>query len=466
MSSLTDEPQPPKPTPPVPSPAQLAKRPASADATPPPATPSIATSESVKFGRVAQDGTVYVRTGDTERAVGSYPGSSPEEALRYFARKYDELAAAAELLHQRVTQTDLSAHEAAENLKKLRAQVGDAHVVGDLAALESRIEQVAGEVTAKQQLEQEQRAQARAEAAARREELVAEAEQIAAQAPERTQWKSSGTRMRALLDRWKSMQRTGPRLDKPTENELWRRFSNARNSFDKNRRTWFARLDEEHAESKKAKEALVREAEALAASKDWGATAGAFKRLMERWRAAGRAHRADDDALWQRFKTAQDSFFAAKDEVVAAETAEFEANLKVKEALLVEAEALLPVTESSDSTKLESTKAALRSIQDRWEAAGKVPRKDMARVEARIRRVEQAVRDVHDKRWTSTNPEAAARAQSLVDQLEGAVGELEADLARARDSGDQRKVADAEQALQARREWLDRARAGLQEFGS
>ena len=63
---------------------------------------------------------------------------------------------------------------------------------------------------------------------------------------------------------------------------------------------------------------IVVEAEALSTSKDWGPTAGAFKRLMQDWKRAGRASRADDDALWKRFKAAQDAFFNAKDEVVAA----------------------------------------------------------------------------------------------------------------------------------------------------
>ena len=45
-----------------------------------------------EWGRVAEDGTVYVRTADGERPVGQYPEGSPEEALAFFAKRYDELA--------------------------------------------------------------------------------------------------------------------------------------------------------------------------------------------------------------------------------------------------------------------------------------------------------------------------------------------------------------------------------------
>ena len=129
------------------------------------------------------------------------------------------------------------------------------------------------------------------------EKIVAEAEQIAGQPESKIQWKSSGARMRALLDEWKQHQRDGARLDRETEGALWQRFSAARNSFDKARRVHFAQLEGTQAEAKAAKQELVKEAEALATSTDWGPTAGAFKRLMDRWRQAGRASRAQTEAL-------------------------------------------------------------------------------------------------------------------------------------------------------------------------
>jgi hypothetical protein len=413
-----------------------------------------------KHGRVDESGTVFVLTPDGEREVGSYPGATHAEALGYFTRKYDELLASADLLLQRVTHTDLPAREGSEGLAKLQEQTNDPHVVGDLAVLEARVAEIASAVEAKKSDEGAQRSAARVAGKAKREELVLEAERIAGQPEAKIQWKASGTRMRALLDEWKALQRTDAKLDRESETALWQRFSAARNSFDKARRVHFAQLEDTQSEARSAKERLVNEAEALATSKDWAPTATAFKKLMDRWREAGRASRTDDDALWARFKVAQDSFFNAKDELVAAENKELKANLAVKEALLAEAEAMLPVKD------LEATKTSLRTIQDKWERAGKVPRPDMERIEKAMRRVEQAVRDHDEKRWASSNPEAAARAQSLVDQLESAVEGLRKDLNKAQASGNAKKVADAQSALEARQQWLAQARAGVQEFGS
>src|SRR5690606_23804357 len=106
---------------------------------------------------------------------------------------------------------------------------------------------------------------------------------------------------------------------------------------------FFARLEERNAQARATKERLVARAEELSTSTDWGATSAAYRDLMTQWKAAGRAARKDDDALWARFRAAQDVFFAARAQAQASTDADYEANLEVKLQLLEEAEALLPV---------------------------------------------------------------------------------------------------------------------------
>ncbi|WP_392466431.1 DUF349 domain-containing protein [Arsenicicoccus cauae] len=439
----------------VPTPAAMPKpparpAPASPSAVPAPiAPPAGPPSNAATFGRVAEDGTVYVRTPDGEKAVGSYPGASSEEALAYFARKYDEMWAAAELLYHRVLQTGLSAKEATDDLAKLREHIGEANVVGDLPGLDAKVESIATAIEARRQVEATERAAARDQARTEREAIVAEAEQIAAQDPAKTQWKASGARIRELLDEWKKHQRSSVKLDRESENSLWQRFSAARNSFDKARRVYFAELESTQSEARAAKEKLVAEAEKLSASKEWGPTAGAFKRLMDQWRKAGRAGRKEDDELWGRFKAAQDAFFNAKDEVSAEEDKEFRANLEVKEGLLEQARALLPIKD------LGATKSALRTIQDKWDAAGKVPRSDMGRIEGELRKVEQAVRDAEDARWKKSNPEVNHRASAFAEQIERALEKENKALDTARASGDDKKIKAAEESLASRRALLE-----------
>ncbi len=450
------------PRPAAPSPAALARlaptRPSTVPAPEPPAAVSDH-SASAAFGRVDEQGRVFVREDEGEREVGSYPDATPEEALQYFARKYDELYASAALLHQRLDSPEVSAKEIADGLKSLRAHSEQPNVVGDLPALAKLVGEIDEGLATKRQEEQAHRAEAKKQATLEREAIVEEAEKIAAQPVEKVQWKQSTTRMRELLQEWKAHQRGKVRLDKDVENALWKRFSRSRNGFDKTRRAHFARLEQVRGEVKQVKLGLVEEAERLSTSTDWNATAGAFKRLMSQWRAAGRAGRSDDDKLWQRFRTAQDHFFNAKDEQAAIEDESYRGNLEVKEGLLEEAKALLPVKD------LERTKAALRDIQERWEAAGKVPRADIDRMEKGMRRVEQTVRDAEEKKWSATDPEKSDRAASMVTQLQSRIAELEEEAAAAEAKGDQSSASKLREQQQSHQMLLDQARKGLDEFG-
>ena len=412
-----------------------------------------------QWGRVDADGTVYVRTADGERPVGSYPGASPEEALAYFARKFDDLAAQIALLEQRIAAGHVSGPEAESGVARLRDAVAQSNAVGDLASLDARLDALAPLAQAKKAEAEQAKAQAKAKALAERTAIVEEAETLSAVDTERMPWKSTGDRLRVLFDEWKRLQKDA-RLDKHSEDELWKRFSHARTTFDRKRRQHFGALDEQRGQVKAAKEKLVAEAEALSTSTDWGATAGAYRTLMDRWKAAGRASKKDDDELWARFRAAQDAFFAARTAAASVVDAEFSANLEVKEALLVEAEALLPVTD------VQAAKAALRGIQERWEAAGKVPRADLGRVEGRMRAVETAVRDAEQERWRRTNPEARARAEAAVEQLETTIAGLRDKLAKAQAAGDARRVSEHEQAIAAREEWLEQARKALEEYSA
>jgi hypothetical protein len=410
-----------------------------------------------EWGRADEDGTVWVRTADGERQVGQYPGVPSDEALAYFARKFDDLVAQVGLLEQRMNAGQVSPADAESTIRRLRPAIKEANAVGNLDGLLRRLEALAPLAAQRRAEAQRARQEARAAAVIERTALVSEAEELAGADPERIPWKTSGDRLRELFDEWRRLQRDA-RLDKQTEDELWKRFSHARTTFDRKRRHYFGALDEQRNQAKRIKEELIAEAELLSGSTDWSETALAYRGLMTRWKDAGRAAKRDDDALWGRFRAAQDAFFAARHAASTHVDVEFEGNLRQKEALLTEAEKLLPVGD------LGQAKAALRDLQARWDAVGKVPRTDMTRIEARLRRVEQGVRDAEQDRWKRSNPEARARAADLVAQLETTIAGLEADLARARASGNDRKARDAEQALAARQEWLVQARRARDEF--
>lgn len=402
---------------------------------------------AMSWGRVDADGTVYVRTATGERAVGAFPDVPAEQALALFVRKYDDLAAQVDLLAQRVATGRVSPTDGTASVDRLRSAIVDAAAVGDLDALARRLDEVAALVQARRVDEQAARARAREAAREAKEALVAEAEALA----DDDRWKTAGDRLRTLVEEWKA----APRLDRHTDDELWTRFRAARATFDRRRRAHFAEQEAAEQEVATRKEQIAREAETLATSAEWGPTAGRFRELMAAWKSAGRASRTDEARLWERFRSAQDTFFAARNEVFASRDAEQRENLAAKEALVTEAEALLPVTD------LPTARALLRSIQDRWDQIGHVPRDDMERIEGRLRRVEQEVRAFGDKEWRRTDPAAQARAQDTVAALERSVGDLERQARDAAAQGNSKAATEAEEALAARRSWLEEARRTL-----
>ena len=403
------------------------------------------------WGRVAEDGTVFVRTAEGERQVGSWQAGSPDEALAFFTRKFEMLETEVSLLEQRLASTDLSPVQARATIARLTTAVTDANAVGDLAGLLARLEALNSVADQRKEEHRAAREAARSEALEVKERIVAEAERIAAEA---THWKISGERMRQLLEEWKG----APRGDRTAETALWKRLSAARNAFTKRRKSYFAGLEEEREGIRARKEELAVQAEALAGSTDWAATAAAYRELMGEWKQAGRADRATEDELWTRFKSAQDTFFQARSAVLTARDAELQQNAIAKEQLLTEAEKLLPVTDA------RSARATLRGIQERWERAGQVPRDSVDRLEGGLRKIEETLRKAEDSHWRRSNPEALSRARSTVEQIRAAITQLEAQLARAEASGDARAQQRAAEALAARQSWLAEAERTLAEF--
>jgi hypothetical protein len=403
------------------------------------------------FGRVADDGTVYVVTSDGERVVGQWPEGDPQAALAFYRTRYEGLAVEVDLLEQRIRSGALSPEDADNTVSTVRTSVVEAQAVGDLDALVSRLDALRPVIDERREARKAERAAKAKESRAAKEQIAEEAERLASG----NDWRNGANRLRELLEQWKGL----PRIDKPSDDALWHRFSSARTTYTRRRKQHFAELNEKREQARVVKEKLVAEAEELVSSTEWGETSRAFRDLMTRWKAAGGAPKDVDDALWKRFRAAQDTFFGARDAENTKLNAEYSHNAEVKRGLLEKAEALQPATDSKAALD------AFRDIADQWDAAGKVPREDIKELEGRFKRVEQTIRGAEDARWRRTNPEAQARAAATVTQLEQLLDSLRGDLAKAESAGDDKAAAEARAAIEARTLWLDEARKALQEFG-
>ena len=409
------------------------------------------------FGRVGEDGTVYVRTSSGEKAVGSYPGKTAEEALSYFVRKFEVLAGEIALLAARIKSGAMVPSDAYAAVKKLRDQVKEFNGVGDLDALAASVEQIEPLIEGHREAYEAKKAAESAAKAARLAQIVVEKEKIVAEAEGLAlseSWKSTGDRLKVLLDEWKA----APRLDKKADADLWKRFSSSRNKFDKRRRTHFAALEATQSAVADAKKQIVEEAEKLATSTEWVATAKRFKALMDLWKAAGRGKKNDDAKLWSRFKAAQDQFFTAKNADLEKRDVTMAINLAKREELLVLIEAVLPITDVKVARK--TLNEHLRS----WEKIGMTHRDKRAALDARVSAVESAVKESESEIWRKTDPAAKKRAQEVVDQLTESIANYEKAAAKYSASGNSKKSEEATESAAARKVWLAEAEKGLAEF--
>lgn len=403
------------------------------------------------FGRVDEDGTVYVLVGDTERSVGQVPDATPEEAMAFFTRRFENLEAEVSLLASRVEGQTMSPEEARKAIVSTRDHVLSANAVGDLTALERRLNELEELLPAQIEARKAARAEQNAATVAAKEAMVADAEQLAAG----NDWRGGVDRFRSLLEEWKQL----PRVDKTTDNELWRRFSSARTAYTRRRKAHFAELNSRRDEAKAIKEKIIEEAEPLADSTDWGATSAAFRDLMARWKAAGSARRGEDDALWSRFRAIQDRFFDARSAAQNAVDGEQSENLSQKTSLIEQAEKDL-----EGIADVAQAKAIHREFLNKFTELGHVPRNAMRELDARVRSLAEKVAELEAEQWRRTDPEARKRAEDTVALFQAQVDKLTADLDAATAKGDKSKAKDLTRSLETYTSWLDQAKETLADF--
>ena len=437
----------------APSPAAFAHKSASGVTAP----PTVAyTDEQIKqaerFGRVDDNGTVFVKEGDQEREVGQFPDASKEEALALYARRFLDLKAKLDTLAARLKTTTIKAREIDESLKALAAETDSPAVVGDTAALKAQLDTLTTAAEAKKAELAEARKAAIQAAVKGRTAIVEQAEELAASLGDHTNWRSTADKFRSLFDQWQEHQRNTVRIDKKDADELWKRFSAARTTFNQARRKWAQARDNERHQAKAAKEAIIAEAVALKDSTAWGETSRKFNELMDRWKKSGRAGRNEDDALWEKFREAADTFFNARQADRDQTSASEKENLAKKEELLKKAEALVPV---ADEKAAKQARQALAAIQEQWDQIGYVPREDMRRIEGRLDDVDKQIKAVEDAAWKTSDPEADARKSSFEAQLEAQLAELDERIAAETDPAKKAKL-EAEKAT--KEQWLNAVR--------
>jgi hypothetical protein len=434
----------------IPSPAAFAHHQPSLAATPKVSYSEADVAEAEKFGRVDENGVVYVKEGETERKVGEYPGTESKEALDLFTHRFLDIKSRVELFAARLKSSAIKTREINESLASLEKETASPDVVGDISALQKRFAEIKEQAAAKKEELSKIRQAAIEKTLERRNEIASKAEDLVKNLNDSTNWRETADKLSDLFQQWQKIQKEDIRVDRSKTDEIWKRFSAARTAFNQARRKWTQERDAQRVQVREAKEALIKEAESLKDSKAWGETSRAFTDLMNRWKVAGRTGRqSEDDAMWKRFRAAADTFFDARQADRDSTNADEKENLAKKEELLAKAEALLPV---ADEKAAAAARQQLGAIQDQWDVIGRVPRGDMNRIESRLEAVEKKIAAVEEAAWSKTDPETSARKSSFASQLQSQLAELDAKIAAESDES-KKKALEAEKAT--KQQWLN-----------
>lgn len=431
---------------PRPGPGSMPRKATPGSATPrPTVTVKPIESSPADFGRIDEDGTVWTReiTGDGYREIGQWQAGDTASGLAHFGQRFDDLATEAATLEARLTSHPEEAAAIRTSAESLRDSLATATAIGDFAALDRQLGRISDQSHVVEEKAAQQQAQRREQALENKTALAAEAEDIAANS---TQWREAGDRMKAIVEQWRGIRG----LDKATDDELWRRFSAARDAFNKRRGAHFSELDKRRARARVVKEGLIERAEAIQNSTDWGATASEYRDLMNQWKKAGPAPRDVDDQLWARFRAAQDVFFGAREADQKERDKEFEANAEAKQKLIDEyADTIDP------EANLDIAKQRLHELQDKWETIGFVPRGRVKEFEEKIGAVEAKVAEAEDAEWRRTDPETQARVAQFRDKAD----QLKADAEAAEKAG---KSAQAAKLAAQAEQWSQWARTAAE----
>lgn len=133
-------------------------------------------SDPHRFGRIDDDGTVWLVSASGERIVGSWQAGDPEAAFAHFGRRFDDLSTEIMLMDERLASGTGDARKIKAHAIALAETLPTACVLGDVDALADRLTSIRDRAEVIAAADRSRREEHRAAQTARKEALAAEAE--------------------------------------------------------------------------------------------------------------------------------------------------------------------------------------------------------------------------------------------------------------------------------------------------
>jgi hypothetical protein len=114
--------------------------------------------------------------------------------------------------------------------------------------------------------------------------------------------------------------------------------------------------------------------------KEWQELTEKSDAIMNTWKQVGFASKEQNETIWKNFKEQRDIFYKAKEEFYDGLRQMLTHNLKLKQDMIEQVEAL------ANSTDWRNTTNTIKNIQEQWKTVGAVSKKHSEKVWARFRK--------------------------------------------------------------------------------
>ncbi len=206
--------------------------------------------------------------------------------------------------------------------------------------------------------------------------------------------------LQKLHEEWREK---GP-VSSDKRESLWERFKTATSAINKRHQEYFDNLKQEQVNNLKGKTLLCEKVEEingleLKNHKEWEENSREVIELQKLWKKIGFAPKKDNVKIYERFRTACDTFFDAKREFYSKNKELEEKNLQIKIGLCEQAESMM------ESTDWRKTTDFYINLQKKWKTVGQVPRKNKDEIWHRFRKACNAYFDKKSEYFRSRDEE-------------------------------------------------------------
>ena len=184
------------------------------------------------------------------------------------------------------------------------------------------------------------------------------------------QWDEATKHVLDLQSRWKTLGFASRKMN----NVLFERFRKTCDEFFARKAEYFKAVKERMAANLEKKKALCEKAEALKDSTDWKTTTDIYVALQKEWKTIGPVAKKHSDAIWKRFVSACDYFFAQKNSQLASTRQAEQENLEKKREIIARLKAIDESVEPDEAIK------TVRELMAQWNTIGYVPFKEKDKI--------------------------------------------------------------------------------------